>query len=173
MPRRFTDRIIQHLSHDGERALEADVVAHRLRIDDSERVAFHKAVTLLTDDGRIELDAKGRLRLPTHEDEICGRLFVTQKGHGFVRPDRITRDGDLFLPAGNLGDAMSGDRVRCSVSRKQRGWTPPVRGGASDSGMTGRVIEVIERGRTRFTGTLVQEGKRWITPFCCPPKTES
>ena len=162
MPRRFTDRIIQHLSHDGERALEADVVAHRLRIDDNERVAFHKAVTLLTEDGRIELDAKGRLRLPTHEDEICGRLFVTQKGHGFVRPDRITRDGDLFLPAGNLGDAMSGDRVRCSVSRKQRGWTPPVRGGASDSGMTGRVVEVIERGRTRFTGTLVQEGKRWI-----------
>ena len=73
MPRRFTDRIIQHLSHDGERALEADVVAHRLRIDDSERVAFHKAVTLLTEDGRIELDAKGRLRLPTQEDEICGR----------------------------------------------------------------------------------------------------
>ncbi len=28
--------------------------------------------------------------------------------------------------------------------------------------MTGRVLEVIERGRTRFTGTLVQEGKRWI-----------
>lgn len=142
--------------------MEADVVAHRLRIEDDERAAFHAAVKLLATDGRIELDPKGRLRLPLHEDEVTGRLFVTQKGHGFVRPDRVSRDGDLFLQAGNLGDAMSGDRVRCAVIRKNRSWSAPVRGAASESGVTGRVLEVLERGRTRFTGTLAQDGKRWI-----------
>jgi ribonuclease R len=162
MPLRFIDRILQDLLHTGERPLDPDTLAKRLRVASEDRWAFDEALGRLTNEGRLEADDRGRVRLPQHEDEVVGRIFVTQRGHAFVRPEKLSHEGDLFIPEGSVGDAMTGDRVRAAVVRRSRGWRAPGRGAAGVEGPTGRVLEVITRGRTRFAGTLQQEGRRWI-----------
>jgi ribonuclease R len=162
MPLRFIDRILQDLLHAGERPLDPDALAKRLRVASEDRWAFDEALGRLTNEGRLEADDRGRVRLPQHEDEVVGRIFVTQRGHAFVKPEKLSHEGDLFIPEGSVGDAMTGDRVRAAVVRRSRGWRAPGRGAAGAEGPTGRVLEVITRGRTRFAGTLQQEGRRWI-----------
>ena len=80
-------------------------------------------------------------------------------------PDRPTREGDLFIPAGMTKDALSGDRVRVKVVRRGGGHAGGHGGrpgkGAQD-GPTGRVVEVIERGQARFAGTLTKDGREWL-----------
>ena len=162
MPLRFIDRILQDLLHAGERPVDPDILARRLRVESDDRWAFDQAIGRLTNEGRVEADDQGRVRLPQHEDEVIGRIVVTQKGNAFVKPEKLSHEGDLFIPEGSVGDAMTGDRVRAAVVRRSRGWHGPGRGSAAAEGPTGRVLEVISRGRTRFAGTLVQEGKRWF-----------
>ncbi|MFZ4722804.1 MAG: ribonuclease R family protein [Phycisphaerales bacterium] len=161
MPLRFIDRILQDLSHAGDRPVLVDAVARRLGVTSDDRWAFDEAVGRLANQQLIEVDDQGRARLPKHEEEIIGRIFVTQKGHAYVKPERLAREGDLFVPQGDTADAMTGDRVRVAVVRRSRGWRETGRGAAPDA-PTGRVLEVITRGRTRFAGTLIQDGRRWL-----------
>ena len=161
MPLRFIDRILQDLSHAGDRPVQPDAVAKRLRVDSDHRWAFDEAIGRLTNEQRIEIDELGRIRLPKHEEEIVGRIFVTQKGHAYLKPDKLSREGDVFISQGEVGGAMTGDRVRVALIRRQRSWRETGRGAATE-GPTGRVLEVVSRGRTRFAGTLQQEGRRWI-----------
>ena len=60
--------------------------------------------------------------------------------------------GDIFIPPGNVADAVSGDRVRVEVHRrKHRG----------EKSIVGRVVEILERGQAKFVGVLRKEGKQW------------
>jgi len=164
MPLRFIDRILQDLSHAGDRPLLIDAIAKRLRVTGDDRDAFQQAITRLIDEARINADDAGRVRLPKHEDEIVGRIFVTQKGHAYVKPDKLSHEGDLFISQEDAGDAMTGDRVRVGVIRRSRGRRElgfPGRGDAPEQ-LNGRVIQIITRGRTRFAGTLIKDGKRWV-----------
>lgn len=121
MPLRFIDRILQDLSHAGDRPVLVDAVARRLGVTSDDRWAFDEAVGRLANQQLIEVDDQGRARLPKHEEEIIGRIFVTQKGHAYVKPERLAREGDLFVPQGDTADAMTGDRVRVAVVRRSRG----------------------------------------------------
>lgn len=87
-------------------------------------------------------------------DEIIGVYRRASAGYGFVSPDgAITgdRSGDVFVPAGNSADAVDRDRVLVRIRRGRVG--PRLK-------ITGTVIEVVERKRHRFVGTLVRRGKR-------------
>ena len=74
-----------------------------------------------------------------------------------MKPDTPYRGGDLFIPESGMRDAISGDRVRVSMSRmKESG-----RGGRS--GRTrGRVEEVLQRNKTRFAGTIARQRGLWF-----------
>lgn len=54
---------------------------------------------------------------------IAGRLVAHRDGYGFVVPDRPipSMDGDLFIGAHAMGDAMHGDRVLARVIRRDPG----------------------------------------------------
>ena len=73
---------------------------------------------MLVEEGRVEVSGDGKLRLPRFGDEVEGRLKLNPRGFGFLVPDRPTREGDLFIPAGMTKDALNGDRVRVKVIRK-------------------------------------------------------
>ena len=63
----------------------------------------------------------GKLRLPPMGGEIVGRFRGTTRGFGFVVPDDPCREGDLYVPASAVRDALSGDRVRAEVIRLSGG----------------------------------------------------
>jgi ribonuclease R len=157
MPIRFTHRILEHLSHETYRPTTPDQIAREMRVDPDHHDVFDEAIELLEQEGRLERDDRGFVRLPRMSDEIVGTFKLNVRGFGFIKPDQPYREGDLFVPPGGVRDAVSGDLVRARVMRqKGRGRGP----GRSDA--IGHIIEVIERGQDQFVGTVVQRGKHWF-----------
>ena len=75
---------------------------------------------------------------------VCGRIVVNPAGFGFVERD----DGEetVFVAARYRGGAMDRDRVALHVWLGYRG-------------PEGRVVQVLERGRAKVTGTLRVNGR--------------
>jgi len=177
MSLRFRARILDHLSHDDYRPAEIDDLARLLRIPEADHTPFHEAVEELASQALLEIGKDDRVRLPRYGDTIDGKIKINPRGFGFVIPDTPTREGDLFIPAGQTGDAISGDRVRCRVVRKTSGGSDRRGGGVRSGGggggrgrgaggsgsrPVGRVLEVIERASRNFAGTLARAGRQWL-----------
>ncbi|MFK7960532.1 MAG: ribonuclease R family protein [Phycisphaerales bacterium] len=158
MPLHHRIRLIDHIRHATYQPSPADQIASEMRIEEDDLPEFHEAVDAMIRDGRLEKDFTGKLMLAGMPDEITGRLRLNPRGFGFIIPEERWREGDLFVPAKGIADAVSGDIVRAKVVRSSgRG-----RSGGGRSDLTGRVIEIIERGRSRFTGVLVNYGREWV-----------
>ncbi len=160
MPLRFLQRIIDHLEYDNYKPVPVEELRTQLRIPQDDERAFESAVAQLVEAHRLEIGKDAKLRLPKYGEEVVGKLKLNPRGFGFVIPDSPTREGDLHIPAGQTKDALNGDRVRCKVVRRSESG----RGRGSfgeEQGVTGRVLQVIERGQSAFAGTLVKEGREF------------
>jgi ribonuclease R len=82
----------------------------------------------------------GRLAYTGPSQEVIGILELTRRGFGFVLVDDMD---DVFVEARDLGGAASGDRVRIAMRKQTFGRGPK-----------GRVVEVIQRGRSALVGTV-------------------
>jgi len=155
MPLRYRRRILDHLQQDQYHPATVRQIARDLRVDPAEHELFEQAVKDLVESGEAVLE-NGHLRLPPAPKEITGKIKVNARGFGFVIPDQPVREGDIFIPPDNLADAVNGDRVRIRliVRRNQRG--------GRRGNRVGRVIEIVERGQTKFVGALYKEGKTWL-----------
>ena len=168
MPSRFQQRIIEHLAHDTYRPAEVGDIARDMRIDPEDRAAFDDAVDHLIDDGRLTRGNDMRLRLPSladaQGDDITGSFRLNPRGFGFIIPDARYREGDIFVPQGATGGAMSRDHVRARITRRGgRGGGGRWGGGGSDkSDFTATIVEILERGQEHFTGTLIRRGNQWL-----------
>lgn len=77
---------------------------------------------------------------------LTGRLsLASKKGGYFLREGALNRDEEIFIETDNLGTAKNGDKVA-------------VRGD--------KVIEVLERAKTQFTGTIKTDHEYlWLKPY--------
>ncbi|MFV0604244.1 MAG: ribonuclease R [Niabella sp.] len=73
-------------------------------------------------------------------DTLKGKLDITRSGRGFVIIDGLEEDVIVFPE--NRGNALDGDIVRVKIIS------------GYDSRMKGKIVEVIQRKRTEFMGTL-------------------
>jgi ribonuclease R len=72
---------------------------------------------------------------------ITGTVDMTRMGYGFISSDDI--EEDVFVSAKNLNSALHGDKVKVQLYAKRKGARPE-----------GEVVEIIERWRTSFVGTV-------------------
>ena len=72
---------------------------------------------------------------------ITGTVDMTRMGYGFISSDDI--EDDVFVSAKNLNTALHGDTVKVLLYAKRKGVRPE-----------GEVVEIIERWRTSFVGTV-------------------
>jgi ribonuclease R len=161
MPIRFTQRIVEHLAHAAYKPSEVKDIARDMRIDTADRDDFGMAVRQLADQGRVVLGEDGLVRLPSYgsvAEDITGTFRLNPRGFGFIIPDVKFREGDLFVPPGSSGGAISGDQVRASVYRAAGAG----REGPRKSPFVGRVIEVVQRGQEHFVGRLYKDGRNWF-----------
>ena len=154
MPKRFTKRIISLLTHPDYTGLKKQAVAQLLQVPQEQYDKFNQAVEQLSRQGSIVIDNSKCLSLPEMTGQITGVFQANSKGFGFVRPDKLTAQGDLFIPAGASMEAITGDRVVARV----------LQCGKRDGKMRtrGKIIEIISRGQSQFTGDLFKEGKWWF-----------
>ncbi|MEY4116783.1 MAG: Ribonuclease [Planctomycetota bacterium] len=164
MPLRFKGRILDHLAHKSYLPIYMNEIARQLRVAEEDEPAFGEAIRQLAEEEKLEIGKDEKIRLPRLGEEATGTIKITPRGFGFLKTDVLCREGDLFIPEGETKDAVSGDRVRVRVARRGDRWN---RGfGATPSGarddVFGRVVEVLERGQSRYAGTLVKRGREWL-----------
>ncbi len=150
-------RILEHVASRHYKPGTVDELCEAMKISDAHRDAFAQAIDGLMGDGRVVAGAEDTIALPPPGDTMIGTLRRHEKGFGFLAPENPTEHGDLFIPPGKLGEAMSGDRVKAKVIReKGRG-----NDGSGKSPFIGHITEVLERAEKAYAGTLIQKGKKF------------
>ena len=166
MPERYVDAILKYLSDRDYQPLKPRQLARQMGVSEEDYGTFRQAVKQLRDAGRIVMGAKDALMLPEIQTRVVGFFRANPKGFGFVVPETPNAHGDLFIPPDACGGAMTGDLVVAHVRKRGR------RDG--ELVLAGEVVEIVQRGRNRFVGTLQQtqgtwfvmpEGKQLATPI--------
>ena len=146
-------RILEHVGSRHYQPGTVDELCEAMKIPDGQRDAFREAIDRLLDEGHVVAGTEDTIALPPPGDTMTGTLRRHEKGFGFLQPDTPTEHGDLFIPPGQLGDAMTGDRVRAKVVRERgRGGD-----GSGKSPFVGRIEEVLERAEKSYAGTLISK----------------
>ena len=157
MPERYVQAILKFLANQDYSPLKPRQLARQMGVAPDEYGEFREAVKRLRDAGRIVLGARDALMLPEIGSRVVGFFRPNPKGFGFVTPETPNAHGDLFIPSGHDGGAMTGDLVVATV--RQRG----KRGGRML--YDGQIVKVLERTQNRFAGTLQQaEGTWFVVP---------
>jgi len=138
----LTEQILTTLSKSPEQGLNYRQVAKRLSITDSpEQQMVSDILKELTRKGRVQEADRGKYRLKLTRGYITGTVDMTRMGYGFISSDDI--EEDVFVSAQNLKTALHGDKVKVWLFAKKKGTRPE-----------GEVVEIIERWRTSFVGTV-------------------
>jgi ribonuclease R len=103
--------------------------------------SFRRMVKEAVEEGRLTKIRGGRLVLPTKEDFITGKLFVSRAGHGFVLPDDDA--SDIYISSRDQGGAIHGERVKVIMKPARRG-----------KSREGKIVGVIGREKGRVVGRL-------------------
>lgn len=94
----------------------------------------------LSKDGYLKAINHGQYKLNNAGVFVVGYLDMTLRGAGFVRVE--DNETDVFIAPQNINQSMAGDLVKVQVTKKGAGrWE-------------GKIVEVVERERTQFVGTI-------------------
>ena len=155
------EKILAHLRSHHYRPLRLRRLAHFFDVAEEEYAEFRSLVKNLIREGEVAVGARGKL-VPAErpappkrprERTVQGRFSLSARGFGFVEPDSPegpTRGEDVYVGPGDNAGAVTGDTVLAQVTRK----TP--------RGYAGKVVEILQRGQTRFVGTYLVAASRPI-----------
>ncbi|MFN8211491.1 MAG: ribonuclease R [Bacteroidales bacterium] len=136
------EQVLTVLNGSGGKGLNHKQIAKRLNLtEDPERKKIPEILKALKQDGLIKEVYEGKYRANESRGYITGTVDLTRMGYGFIStPDM---EEDVFVSAKNLKTALHGDTVKVWLFAKRKGARPE-----------GEVVEVIERSRTTFVGTV-------------------
>jgi len=143
LPRQIlATQVLEVLEKNPEQVLNYKQIAKRLNISDtSVRQMLPGILSELGKQDKIQEVNQGRYRARATRGFITGTVDMTRMGYGFVVSEDM--DDDVFVTAKNLRTALHGDRVKVRLFARRKGARPE-----------GEVVEIIERWRTTFVGTV-------------------
>jgi ribonuclease R len=103
----------------------------------------------LVKEGKLAKHRGNRYEAPAR-NLIEGTILVHRDGYGFVIPKEKIRgiESDIYIPAGLMGSAMNGDKVKLEITLRKPG-------GRAE----GRVVSVEKRARDTVVGQLRWDGQ--------------
>src|SRR5436190_9500988 len=128
-----------------------------LRIPQEERATFRRLLKALVASGELIQTKGDRIGLPDKMDLVVGRLQTHAGGFGFVVPDKAAESlPDVYVSAGNIKEAMHGNRVLVRIERR-----------SGEDRLEGRIIRILERGSSTVVGRfdLDESGLGFVQPF--------
>ncbi len=152
---RYKKRLITHLAHASYSPAAAHILAADLGVPKEDYPAFLAAIKELAAAGQLIWGDDQLVSLPPIGRALIGTFRKNPKGFGFIIPRDAIAHGDLFVPAGNTMDALSGDLVRADVIHGRRG-------GEGKSPYVGQIVEILERKRSCYSGTIQKQGGQWL-----------
>jgi ribonuclease R len=143
--------VLEMLAGHGKPMGVRDIV-RRLGLDGPARRELKDVLRRLMSSGELVKIHGARVGLPARMNLVVGRLTANPAGFGFVVPDKPagaprTREGDLYVSAVNMKEALHGDRVVARVERH------------TAKGAEGRIIRVLERAQQRIVGRYEADGR--------------
>lgn len=107
-----------------------------------EKEKLLKVLEELYVDGYIMEEKPGKYKhLPDDEEDLTGIIHMTSRAFAFVEIEN--QENDVFIPPGRSGKALDGDQVKIQLKKGKRGNRPE-----------GEVVEVLERNKSEFVGTV-------------------
>ena len=123
-------------------------LAAYMKADKYTKGVVYDEVKKLEKDNKIHISHKKRI-LPISDEELSliGTISLAQGGYGFFISENKDMN-DVFISKDNLWDAFDGDKVKIEITKEA----------SKGKNAEGRVLEIIERGKTKIVGTF-QESK--------------
>jgi len=94
----------------------------------------------LVNAGFLKETGHGTFRMNQENTSVEGEIQLTQRGSAFLLTDK--GESDIFIAPQHTNHAMNGDIVRVAVTKK------------TATKAEGQVLEIVQRERTQFVGTL-------------------
>ena len=137
-----TEQILSILSRSPQQGFNYKQISKRLNINEpSEKQMISEILKTLTGKGTIEEVNQGKYRAKAARGYVTGTVDMARMGYGFITSDEMKED--IFVSARNLHTALHGDKVKVWLYARKKGTRPE-----------GEVVEIIERWRTSFVGTV-------------------
>jgi ribonuclease R len=138
----LTEQIITTLTKNPEQGFNYKQIAKSMNVTDSyERQMISDILKDLTKQGAVQEIYPGKFKVKASRGYITGTVDMTRMGYGFISTEEL--EDDVFVSANNLKTALHGDKVKVRLYAKRKGSRPE-----------GEVVEIIERWRTSFVGTV-------------------
>jgi ribonuclease R len=135
-------QILATLSKSPEQGFNYKQIAKRINITDtSGKQMVSDLLRELTKKGEVQEIYHGKYKVKSNRGYITGTVDMTRSGYGFISTGDL--EDDVFVTAKNLKTALHGDTVKVWLYAKRKGARPE-----------GEVVEIIERWRTSFVGTV-------------------
>jgi len=142
--------ILDHIRKAGEGGLRKPDLRRLLDCSKGARLeAFRDAFQHLMENGRILRKRGGRYAAASEAGLVAGVLSVNiNGGYGFVTPDSPATPGggDLFVPPGQLGEAITGDRVLVRILE------------TTERGTSATIERIVGHTRETVVGCLDEDG---------------
>jgi len=154
MTETYKTQILKFLRRPGCPPMKLSALGKSLGVPEANWVEFHAAFKELRQAGKIVIGAKNLITLPAVSGRIVGTFRANPRGFGFVIPREPTSNGDLFIGPGGTAGAMTGDTVIAKAVKKGMR--------AGQMRYRGEIVEILERGRDKFVGTLKKTDSQWF-----------
>ncbi len=122
------------------------LAADLLITDSAEKRLITELLYELKDKEIIDEISTGKFRLKARGGTVIGTVDMARGGYGFVVSENIKED--VFVSQNNLHHALDGDTVKVMLYAHKR-----------TGEIEGEVIEILERARETFVGTVEITGK--------------
>jgi len=150
----LSQHILKALKARGYRPQPVRSLAAVMGIDTDAMAEFNEACSSLARRGRVLLGPKNTIMPAPPTGKAIGTFRSNPKGYAFIKRFGSPGQDDLYVSAECSGGAITGDTVLARVSKRGK------RGGRMM--YEGRVVEILERGRTRFVGELHRRSGGWF-----------
>jgi ribonuclease R len=138
----LTGQILATLSKSPDQGFNYKQIAKRINVTDSPgKQMVSDLLKELTKRGDVQEVYHGKYKVKVTRGYITGTVDMTRSGYGFISTNDL--EDDVFVSAKNLKTALHGDTVKVWLYAKRKGARPE-----------GEVVEIIERWRTSFVGTV-------------------
>lgn len=151
------EKLVALLRAAPERLMSFRQLLRALELDDSERHEIRQLLHDMVKSGNLIKLKGNRYALPEDRSVITGRLSTHRDGYGFVVPDNKPSgfEGDVFIPARFIGDAMQGDSVLASVEKVKDG-----------NRAEGKILKVLERRNATIVGQFKRNSfESFVVPY--------